>query len=681
MKKILGNGFEILPSMGHVRDLPKGRLGVDIEHDFAPEYIQVRGKADIIKKLKAAYASSQNAYLASDPDREGEAIAWHLADILGIDPTSKCRVKMYEITPSGVKKAFSEPEIIDMDRVDAQQARRLLDRLLGYQLSPLLWRKIQKGLSAGRVQSVALRILCEREDEIEAFKSQEYWLIEVEVASEDNRRYRLRLEKRDGKSLVIENEAQAQKIESELKNLPFIVESFKTRETARDPMPPFRTSTLQQEASRRLGFAPRRTMRIAQSLYEGVEIPGRGPTGLITYMRTDSVRLSSEAVTAAREYIRKTFGEEYLPSKPKVYVAMERTQDAHEAIRPTDVFLDPESLKDHLTSEQYRLYDLIWRRFVACQMAQARVARATLEVAAGPYSLKQSGAAVRFEGWGRLWPLGVKDALIPEAVLGERFSLVSVDHEQKFTQPPARYTEAGLIKVLEEKGIGRPSTYATIVETLLDRGYVENEETERKLHPTRLGRIVNTFLVKYFPGIINVDFTAKLEGELDEVESGKVKWLELVKDFWEHFHPTLEEVSEKAERVVVEPVFTGEVCPECGRPLVIKRGRFGEFIACSGYPECKFTQKMLKSTGIPCPKCGKGELVRRKAGKGKAKGRIFYGCSRYPECDFLSWKKPTGKKCPQCGAFLVVGGKGKPDVCPQCGYVAEEMEVVDAASE
>ena len=641
LEKILGAKYKVLASAGHVLDLPKGRLAIDVEHGFEPEYIQVRGKADLIKTLKGASAASAQTILASDPDREGEAIAWHLAGLLGIEKDSRCRIRMHEITERGVKNAIAEPDRINEKLVEAQQARRVLDRLVGYELSPLLWYKVQRGLSAGRVQSVALRIICEREDEIERFIPEEYWLVDVSAAASGNRNYKLRVEKYNNKPLTISNEKEAQKAEDEIRAGRLIVDEFSTKENAKEPNPPFRTSTLQQEASRRLGFAPKRTMRIAQSLYEGVDIPGRGPTGLITYMRTDSLRLAPEAIDASRSFIASSFGEKYLPAKPKVYSPKGRAQDAHEAIRATDANLTPESVKEHLTQEQYRLYELIWSRFIASQMSDARIARTNLICSSAGYQMKQSGVAVTFDGWGRVYPLGIKDVTMEPARAGEELSVTDITKEQKFTQPQPRYTEAGLVKILEEKGIGRPSTYAVIIDTLSLRGYVEHCEDDKRLMPTKLGRVVNSFLVRYFSSIINESFTAEMEKELDQVESGDADWEKLVSGFWGSFKPEVDNVSENAENMRPEAEKTGEKCPECGKDLVIKRGRFGEFIACSGYPECRYTRNIIKTTGIKCPKCGQGELVRRKATKGKTAGRFFYGCTRYPECDYVSWKKPA----------------------------------------
>lgn len=645
LEKILGSKYKVLASVGHVRDLPKARMGIDVEHGFEPEYIQVRGKADLVKELRGASEASSNTLLAADPDREGEAIAWHVANLLGIDPESKCRIRMHEITPSGVKSAVSETDRIDMDKVDAQQARRVLDRLVGYELSPLLWNKVQRGLSAGRVQSVALRIICEREDEIEKFIPEEYYLIDVKASSLDlERDYTLRLEKYEGKPITVRTADEAAAAEKSIRDNGLRVEEYKTKESSRAALPPLKTSTLQQEASRRLGFAPRVTMRLAQSLYEGVDIPGRGPTGLITYMRTDSLRLAPEAVEAARKYITDSMGKKYLSDSPNSFAPKGRAQDAHEAIRATDPFLTPDMVKPYLTPGQHKLYNLIWSRYVATQMAPARVARTTLTCASGAYLLKQAGVVVLFEGWGKIFPLGIKDVEIKPAVEGEELKINEIISEQRFTQPPARYTEAGLIKVLEEDGIGRPSTYATIIETLTYRRYVERGEDDKKLAPTKLGRIVNSFLIKYFPSLINVGFTAAMEKELDEVESGELKWKNVIAEFWNGFKPTVDGAAKNAEAMRPEPELIGEACPQCGKDLIKKSGRFGEFIACTGYPECKYTRNIVNSTGVKCPKCEQGELIKRKASKGRFRGRAFYGCSRFPDCDYVTWENPLKKK-------------------------------------
>ncbi|QVL35486.1 type I DNA topoisomerase [Aminirod propionatiphilus] len=668
LSKMLGRNYEIKASMGHVRDLPKSRLGVLVEEDFAPEYILVRGKGSVVKELKSRAKGADRILLASDPDREGEAIAWHLAFILGIDPAAACRIRLFEITKQGVKEAVAHPEPIDLRRVDAQQARRVLDRLVGYRLSPLLWNKIRSGLSAGRVQSVALRILCEREREIEAFKEQEYWLVDVE-AGKDDRRYRLRLERRDGKALTLTCAEEAEAAERELRRHPLVVVDWKAKESRRTPLPPFKTSTLQQEAGRRLGYAPKRTMAVAQSLYEGVEIPGKGPVGLITYMRTDSLRVSESAQEACRAFIESRWGSDYLPEKANEHKSRGRVQDAHEAIRPTDVTFEPQEIKAHLSREQFQLYDLVWRRFVASQMAAARLSRTTVDVEAGPFGLRQSGVSLLFQGWGLLWSLDFKEGIIDGAERGEVLELLDVARTQKFTRPPSRYTESGLVKLLEDKGVGRPSTYAAIVSTLLDRGYAERGD-EKKLVPTELGVVVCDFLVEHFSDLVNTDFTASMEEDLDQVEGGQRQWLDLVRSFWQTFSVDLAKVEELAPPVELPVREIGENCPDCGSPLVIKRGRFGEFIACSGYPQCKYSRPLLKTIGVACPKCKEGEIARRRS----KKGRIFYGCSRYPDCDFVSWNEPTSRSCPDCGAFLEKKKKGRKTIlsCSACAYSVEE---------
>ena len=638
ISKILGSNYKVLASVGHVRDLPKTRMAIDIENNFEPEYVQVRGKGELVKQLQEASKQASKTLLASDPDREGEAIAWHLATLLGIDPDSKCRIRMHEITQNGARNAVASPDAINIDLVNAQQARRVLDRLVGYELSPLLWKKVKRGLSAGRVQSVALRIVCEKEEEIEKFQKEEYWNIEVE-ASADSRKYKLKLVKYKGKEIKIPNKAEADKVKEALKTGKLTVKSFDTKESARKAPAPYKTSTLQQDVSSKCGFGPRRTMRIAQSLYEGVELPCRGATGLITYMRTDSLRLAPEAVSAARSFIEKTYGKAFLPAKANIYHADERAQDAHEAIRATDASITPESIKEYLTPEQYRVYDLIWKRYIASQMAEARITKNTVVCEDNEYLLQQNGYAVAFEGWGRVYPFSVATVDLRPAKEGETLNVDKILAEQKFTQPPARYSEAGLIKILEEKGIGRPSTYATIVETLSARNYVEHGE-DKKLAPTKLGRTVDAFLRKYFSSIDNVGFTADMESSLDKIDDGSLEWRKLVGSFWKEFKPVLDDVEKNGEPMRLEPEYTGENCPQCGKPLLKRSGRFGDFIGCSGYPECSYTAAIIKTTGIKCPKCGEGELVRRRAKNGKTAGRFFYACTRYPDCDYVAWKLP-----------------------------------------
>lgn len=677
---ILGKDYVVRASIGHIRDLPRSRMAIDIEHDFKPEYILVKGKATLKNELAALAKSASNVLLASDPDREGEAIAWHLADVLELDTSEKCRVRFYEITAGAVRSAIQTPDFIDLNKVDAQQARRVLDRLVGYTLSPLLWKKIRYGLSAGRVQSVALNLICEREREIQRFVPDPYWVVTVKASASDGRVYELKADRMDGKSLMkgslpllIDTEEKAGAILAEVKGNPLRVSEFRLKESPRTAPAPFRTSTLQQEASRRLSMAPRRTMRVAQELYEGLNLPGRGHVGMITYMRTDSLRLSDEALTACRDYLAKNFSSDYLPGKPNHYAAPGRAQDAHEAIRPTDVTLTPDSVKDILTPEQFRLYDLIWRRFVACQMTPAVTARATVRAEAGRAGLHQDGESLVFDGWSALWPLDLKGEQIAPANEGEGLTPSSMEKEQRFTRPPARYSEATLIKTLEENGVGRPSTYATIAGTLDVRGYVEKNE-EKRFCPTSLGMTVDEFLMKYFnrkdlSSIVDAGFTAQMEKELDEVEEAQRRWLDVVREFWGEFSHTVEE-AQGAERVPLpEPEPIGENCPDCGKPLVKKRGRFGEFIACSGYPDCRYTRAILATVGVKCPKCGEthgGEVVRRKS----KKGRTFYSCSRYPDCDYISWNQPTGERCPECGGELF--RRGRTRFCAQCGYKAKD---------
>lgn len=679
LNKILGKDYDIQASVGHIRDLPKSRLAIDIDNGFAPEYIVVRGKGAIARNLRERAAASGRVLIASDPDREGEAIAWHISDILGIDPASLCRVRMYEITPKGVREAFESVSSVDMEKVDAQQARRILDRLVGYKLSPLLWNKIRRGLSAGRVQSAALKIICDREREIESFEPREYWQVMVSARADDGRSYSLRVDRLDGTSLIkdgrtmlIENGSGADEIEREIRSGSLVVSAFTMKEGVRKPLPPFKTSTLQQEAARRYGFTPRRTMSIAQGLYEGVSIPGRGPTGLITYMRTDSLRSAPEAISMARDHISGNFDKRYLPLSAQIYEAKGRSQDAHEAIRPTDVSLVPDSIREHLSPEQFRLYDLIWRRFVSGQMADARIARSTVEAESGRVGMRASGASVVFDGWGAVWPLDMKDDVLAPAIQGEGLELLDIQKEQRFTKPPARYTDSGLVKALEDEGIGRPSTYASIVQTLYDRRYVDRNE-EKRLEPTSLGRIVDEFLEIHFPGIVDKAFTAGMESELDGIEENGRPWKDVVQAFWDGFSKALSEAEIRAEKVPPPPPeFIGEDCPECGAPLVRKSGRFGDFIGCSAFsdPEkkCSFTRPILKPIGVMCPKCGEGDVIRRR-GKG---GRPFYGCSRYPECDFVSWSPPTGEKCASCGGAIVAKGKGGDRICASCGAAEGE---------
>ena len=675
LTKILGSKYTVKSSVGHIRDLPKSRLAIDIENDFAPEYILVKGKAKLKNELLAAAKQSPRVLLASDPDREGEAIAWHLAELLDIPRDTECRVRFYEITPTAVKEALAHPERVNMHKVEAQQARRILDRLVGYTLSPLLWKKIRRGLSAGRVQSVALALICEREREIDGFVPKEYWIVTVLAVAEDGRLYSLKVDSfdgkslwKEGKSLLIDSEEFVDVLVGEILKSPLTVSDFKVRESYRAAPAPFKTSTLQQESARRNSMSPRRTMSIAQELFEGVSLPDRGPTGLITYMRTDSLRIAPEALEKCRQYIASAFDPEYLPEKANEYASKGRSQDAHEAIRPTDVTIVPKSLEGILTNDQMKLYSLIWNRYVASQMSKAKVANATLSATAGKVGLRQLGETLVFPGWSAVWPLDLKGESLAPARAGETLRAEKTEREQKFTRPPARYSEASLIKVLEDEGVGRPSTYASIVETLYDRGYVARNE-ERRLQPSELGKTVDSFLRKYFDAeslsaIVDTGFTARMEESLDDVEESNVSWLSVLGEFWDAFTRTMQDAEKAPAEKLPPPEPTGEDCPECGKPLVLKNGRFGDFIACSGYPDCKFTKPVLVKTGAVCPKCGEGDVVKRKSRKGKP----FYGCSRYPACDFVSWNPPSGEKCPQCGADLFAKGTKGAEECAKCGF-------------
>ncbi len=678
LTKILGGRYVVKASVGHIVDLPKSRLAIDVEDHFKPEYILVKGKAAVKRELQSAAASAKRVLLAADPDREGEAIAWHVAQLLGVDPAGECRIRFHEITADAVKNAVRSPGPIDMNRVNAQQARRVLDRLVGYTLSPLLWKKIRRGLSAGRVQSVALSILCEREHEIANFVPKDYWNVWVDASSADGRKYRLHVEKEKGKSLLSEGKTLAidtpdkvARIEETLRTEPLTVLSFSAKQNARKQPAPFKTSTLQQLAAGKLGFSPRRTMAVAQSLFEGVPVAGHGTVGLITYMRTDSLRMAPEAIAQARSVILERWGKEYLPARPVVYQAGANAQDAHEAIRPTNFELTPSMLKESLTPEQLKLYDLIWRRSVASQMAPAVVNLASLECVCGDYGLLASGTSLRFDGWGAVWDLDVKDSMIAPAQKGETLRADKVQAEKEQTKPPARYTESSLIKTLEDDGIGRPSTYATIVETLYDRKYVLREDG-RKLKPSDLGLTVNAFLLEHFDAsspspIVNVSFTSSMESSLDRVESGEENWVDLVGRFWEPFTRAIGDAEQAPSLPPPPPETTGENCPVCGKPLVKKHGRFGDFIGCSGFPECRYIQPLQKKTGVPCPKCGEshgGEIVQRRS----RKGRTFYGCSRYPDCDYVSWNRPAAEKCPLCGGQMEYVGRSRTPVCAKCGH-------------
>ena len=661
--KYLGSRYNVIASVGHVRDLPKSKLGIDIDDNFEPQYISIRGKGDLIKSLKKEASKASKVYLATDPDREGEAISWHLAFLLDLDPEEACRIEFNEITKDTIKEAIKHPRKINMGLVDAQQARRVLDRLVGYQISPLLWRKVRKGLSAGRVQSAALKIICDREREIEKFEPKEFWNITAEFKK--GKKFQAKLAEANGKKILVENKAQNDNIIKELNSGEFIVSDVKEKIRMQKPYPPFTTSSLQQDAGNKLNFNAKKTMMIAQQLYEGVDVKGRGTTGLITYLRTDSVRVSDAAKQAAKELIVSKFGAEY--SANNVFSNKKKDiQDAHEAIRPAIIELEPELIKDSLTADQFKLYKLIWNRFMASQMSQSKSNSMQVNIANGIYGFKANGSELLFDGFRRLYNAADDEGakLLPSLEKDEKLKAESLKGEQSFTQPPARYTEASLVKELEDKDIGRPSTYAPIVSTLTERKYVGREK--KALKPTELGFLVNDLMEEYFKDIVDAGFTANMENRLDDVEVGSQKWKDLISEFYGPFKKELDVADSAIEKIVVEDVPTGELCELCGKPMVIKAGRFGDFIACSGYPECKNTKPIIKTIGVKCPNCGK-DIVARKS----KRGRLFYGCSGYPECKTVLWNKPTDKRCPECNSILLEKKtKNKNFVCSneKCGY-------------
>lgn len=644
--KFLGSKYKVIASVGHVRDLPKSKLGIDIEHDFEPQYIAIRGKGDIIKELKKEAKNAAKVFLATDPDREGEAISWHLAFLLGIDQSTPCRIVFNEITKKAVQAAIKNPRPIDLKLVDAQQARRVLDRLVGYQISPLLWRKVRRGLSAGRVQSAALKIICDRENEIKAFIPKEYWNITAELKK--GKKFIAKLAEYNGKKLTVENKEQADEIVKVLKAGEYTVKKVEEKERSRKPYAPFTTSSLQQEASTKLGFYTKKTMLIAQQLYEGIEIKGHGTVGLVSYIRTDSVRISDEAKAAAKEYILEKLGTEYYQNN--VYSNKKKdVQDAHEAIRPSYIELEPDEIKESLSKDQYNLYKLIWSRFMASQMSPAKFMGVSAAIENSDYMFKATGSKLIFDGFLKVYSPGKdddSDKLLPHLEKGEKLELTELLSEQNFTQPPARFTEASLVKDLEEKDIGRPSTYAPIIATIIDRKYVNREK--KTLIPTELGFIVTQMMEEYFKEIVDTGFTANMEDKLDAVEVKDVEWKDIIRDYYGTLAKELEAADKEIKKVEFEVELTGELCEKCGKPMAVKHGRFGEFAACTGYPECKNTKPIVKSTNVKCPKCGK-DIVARKS----KTGRVFYGCSGYPECQQSYWNKPIDRKCPKCGALLV----------------------------
>ncbi|MBP0972957.1 MAG: type I DNA topoisomerase [Oscillospiraceae bacterium] len=672
IQKYLGPGYEVIASMGHVRDLPKSKLGVDVENGFTPQYLDMKGKEDVIKELKKKAKKSDAVYLATDPDREGEAISWHLAQMLQLDMNADNRVAFNEITKTGVQAGMSNPHRIDIDLVNAQQARRILDRLVGYKLSPFLWKKVKRGLSAGRVQSVAVRLIVDREEEIRAFVPKEYWSIDAKLRSpHSTKQFMAKLAAVDGSKIEIGNEAQSQMLLDRLEKAAFTVTAIKKRVTKKQPAPPFITSTLQQEASKRLGFQSKRTMKAAQELYEGIDVDGMGAVGLITYMRTDSLRISADAQNAAADYIREHYGEDYLPPKPRVFKTKKNAQDAHEAIRPSMPDLSPDRVKNSLTSDQYKLYKLIWERFIASQMANALLDTISVDIDADNCLFKASGYSVKFDGFTVLYEEKNENEeenqkMLPLLAVGDVLKVLDLSGNQHFTQPPPRYSEATLIKTLEENGIGRPSTYAPTITTILARMYVERDG--KQLKPTALGEVTTQVMKEHFANIVDADFTAKMETELDNVEQGTQDWVSMLGTFYEDFDKTLSTAEEAMDgkHVKIPDEETDIVCDQCGRKMVIKIGRYGKFLACPGFPECRNTKQIIQETGGTCPLCGK-KVVQKKS----KRGRTFYGCSGYPDCRFMTWNVPVEEKCPQCGCTLFQrGGKSGTLVCEKegCGY-------------
>lgn len=645
IKKFLGGSTKVVASMGHIRDLPKSKMGIDIEHDFEPQYINIRGKGDLIKTLKKDAKQAKTVYLATDPDREGEAIAWHLAYLLNISPESLCRVTFNEITKKAVQESIKKPRQIDKNLFDAQQARRVLDRIVGYKISPVLWKKVKKGLSAGRVQSVVVKLIVDREDEIEAFIPEEYWNIYANLLADGAKRtFEAKLTGKDGKKIELKNKEQVDEILSDLQKSDFIVKDIKKGQKKRNPAPPFTTSTMGQEASRKLGFTLKKTMSVAQGLYEGVKVPEKGVVGLITYMRTDSTRISEEARAASKIYIEETYGTAYYENR--YFKTKQGAQDAHEAIRPTYVDLTPEKVKSSLTNDQYKLYNLIYNRFIASQMSSAEYDTISVTINAGEYNFKANGQSIKFKGFMKLY-VETKDQdngeddelLLPSLELNQKLKNEKIDTKQSFTEPPPRYTEASIVKVLEEKGIGRPSTYAPTISTILERRYIEKEQ--KQLVPTDLGKIVNKLLIENFGDIINVAFTAKIEEEFDEIAEGKENWKEVISEFYGPFEENVERVEKELEHVQLVEEVSDVPCEKCGRMMVIKYGRYGKFLACPGFPECRNAKPIIETIDVPCPVCGGTVQVKK-----SRRGRKFYVCENNPEsCQYISWNKPkVGEK-------------------------------------
>lgn len=674
--KYLGSKFIVKASMGHIRDLPKSQIGVEVENNFEPKYITIRGKGDVLKELKDARKKVKKVYLAADPDREGEAIAWHLAHYLDVDESEDCRVVFNEITKQAVKDAFKTPRPINKDLVNAQQARRILDRLVGYKISPLLWKKVKKGLSAGRVQSVAVKLINDRENEIKAFVPEEYWTITARLAS-GTTAFEAKFYGAGGSKQELANEAEVKAILAAIENAAFTVSEIKEKERTRNPSAPFITSTMQQEAARKLNFRAAKTMSVAQQLYEGIDLGKEGTVGLITYMRTDSTRISPVAQEEAKEYITGKFGAEFYPETPRVYTKKAaNAQDAHEAIRPSSVLRTPEDVKEYLSRDQYRLYKLVWERFVASQMASAIMDTMTVDIQAADTVFRAVGSKVKFAGFMKVYVEGndegttEEEKFLPPLSRGDVLKREGIEPKQHFTQPPPRYTEARLVRALEEMGIGRPSTYAPILETIQKRGYVALEE--KKFIPTELGELVIELMEEFFPEILDVDFTAHMEEELDHVEEGKEDWVKVLNAFYESFEKRLEVAEEEMKEIEIQDEISDEVCEKCGSHMVYKMGRFGKFLACSGFPDCRNTKPIVKGTGVVCPTCKEGHIVERRS----KKGRVFFGCDKYPDCDFVSWDRPAGRSCPECSEMLIskTNRSGTVIQCSKCDYKEDPVD-------
>ncbi|WP_088808749.1 MULTISPECIES: type I DNA topoisomerase [unclassified Listeria] len=676
IEKYLGKKFQVKASMGHVRDLPKSQMGVDVDHDFEPRYITIRGKGPVLKELKQAAKKAKKVYLAADPDREGEAIAWHLANSLELDQTDDLRVVFNEITKDAVKESFKNPRKIDMDLVDAQQARRILDRLVGYNISPILWKKVKKGLSAGRVQSVALRLIIDREKEINNFKPEEYWTIDGNF-KKGKKAFQANFYGVNGKKKKLSNAADVKEIMGQIKGKTFEVIDVTKKERLRNPAAPFTTSSLQQEAARKLNFRTRKTMMLAQQLYEGIALGRQGTVGLITYMRTDSTRISDTATGEANSFIKNTYGNEFARSQKRNDKNQKGSQDAHEAIRPTSVLRTPQEMKEYLSRDQLRLYKLIWERFVASQMTPAVLDTMRVDLDNNGVTFRANGSKIKFAGFMKVYVESnddnkeEKENILPDLEKGDKVNYETLEQRQHFTQPPPRYTEARLVKTLEEIGIGRPSTYSPTLDTIQRRNYVSL--TNKRFMPTELGEIVNELIEEYFPEILNVSFTANMESELDEVEHGKQQWVRVIDEFYKSFEPNVERADKEMEKIEIKDEPAGIDCDVCGAPMVYKMGKYGKFLACSRFPDCRNTKPIVKEIGVTCPKCKKGHVIERKS----KKKRIFYGCDRYPECDYVSWDKPVERPCPKCGEQALIEKKLKKGIqiqCTNCDYKEETQK-------